>query len=263
MSISSGAVKATAKQALKGNYIRVAIISLILILTWLLCVNLSNLAGLVIGEFASGILNAVLQILFVGPLALGVLKYVWKMLFGITDRPIAVFYWFSDKEIYLKSVKLVCHFVLRIAVWLLILNIPSIFLFILSKGLIYDLLNISPPIWTGSLDYPILLLRNLSFVVVFFLMLKFYMVPLLFVADENIDVNEAFYNSSVISRKSSIDFIGLIFSSAVYVILSFFVLPLPLTMPLLLSYYAVHCRFAVTEYNQHIENSKFTEASFI
>ena len=79
------------------------------------------------------------------------------------------------------------------------------------------------------------------------------MAPLFFVADDNIDANEAMHMSTVISRKTSIDFVYLCFSFIGWLLLSILIVPLIFTLPYMLTSYAVHIRFAVAEYNRHIE----------
>lgn len=263
MSASSSNVKLMAKAILKDNFLKTLIACTILTFSWILSINLAGLLSYVTGMLMAEIISAVMIIFIVLPLSLGVLRYIWRMIFFVCDNPISVFYWFSEKKLYIKAMKFIGHFVLRIAFWFILLNIPSILLYILSKSFVFELLGIATPLWTANLGYYSTFLTNISIAIVFLIMLKFYMAPLLFIGDEDIDVSEAMYTSSVIARKSSVDFVGLIFSSFGLIILSFFVLPLPFTLPFLLSYYVVHTRMAVTEYNQHIENSKFTEAGFI
>ncbi|MBQ6848244.1 MAG: hypothetical protein IJO62_04980 [Clostridia bacterium] len=263
MSVASNVVKQTAKTALKGNFLKAVIASLIVVFTWILSTNLAGLLEIAAGQIAAKILNAAMLLFLLLPTALGLLRYIWRMLFSACDSPISVFYWFSEKSLYLRAMKLMFNIVLRAAIWLLIFNIPSILLFVLSKSSVFELIGMAPPLWTANLGFYPPLLRNISFVVVFFIMLKYYMAPWLIIADENMEVGEAIFKSSVIARKTSFDFLGLILSSLGWIVLSIFILPQPFTLPLILSYVAVHIRFSVAEYNQHIENLKFTEAGFI
>ncbi len=263
MSVGSKVVKLTAKTALKGSFLKVVAASSIFVFGWIVCVSLSELLGIITGEIIATVIFLGLFLFLCLPILLGVVRYVWRMLFSVTDSPIAVFYLFSSKELYVKSLKLIFQFVLKIVFWFLVLNIPSLLLFLLSKSFVFEFFNSTTPVWTANLAYYSRLLLNLTSVIVFFIMLKFYMAPILFVADSNIDVGEAMYLSSVISRKSSTDFIGLLVVNLGWILLSILILPLPFTLPLLLTYYAVHVRFAVAEYNKHIEDSKLGEAGFI
>lgn len=263
MSVGNNVVKITAKTALKGNYLKAFVAGLVPVFAWLLCVNCVGLLSLVTGELIGGLIFGIMAVLLIFPAFLGTLRFIWRILFSAEDSPVSVFYYFSEKTLYMKALKLIIQFVFRILMWLLILNIPSILLYVLSKSFLFEILGTSAPIWTANLGYYSIILRNATFVLVFFIVLKFYMAPLFFVADDNIDINEAMYNSSVISRKTSIDFIGLIFSSVGWLALCILVLPLPFILPLLLAYYAVHIRFSVAEYKDYIEKSSFSEAGFI
>ena len=260
MSISSVAVKETAKERLKNNYANTFVASLSVIFAWLISVNVASILSSVTGDIIAIVISVLLNVFLVAPLSLGLLKYIWKISLGVADGPVAIFYWFSDKKLYIKSLKFILHFVLKLLIWLIVLNIPSFLLFVFSKTFFFELFNIAPPVWTASLDYYSIILRNISFVLVCFIMLKYYMAPVLFIADENANALECMYNSSVISRKTAFDFISLIFNQAPIILLSLLVLPMPFTLPYLLSYYVIHTRFAVEEYNLHIKNIKFENA---
>ncbi len=263
MSVESNAVKTTAKTAIKDRYLRLVASSVLIIFAWILCYNLSALSVAIIGSFGAVSLFVLMLIFLILPLGLGLLRVIWRALFEAEDNLISVFYWFGEKSLYLRALKLIWLFFIRAVIWLLLLNIPSLILGFLSHGFIFELLNRSAPVWTANFGYFSVILRNVSFVLVFFFMLKFYMAPLLMIADENMDVNEAMYISAIISKKSAVDFIGLAVSCFLWIIASMFVLPLPFTLPYLLSFYGVHTRFAVTEYNLHISETATRLEGFI
>ncbi len=260
MSILSAAVKETAKERLKNNYAKTFVASLSVVFAWLISINIASVLSRVTGDVIAVIISVLLNVFLVAPLSLGLLKYIWKISLGVSDGPVAIFYWFSSKSLYVKSLKFILHFVFKLLIWLMVLNIPSFLLFAFSKTFFFELFNIAPPVWTASLDFYSVILRNISFVGVFFIMLKYYMAPVLFIADENANVEECMYNSLVISRKTSFDFISLIFNQLHIVLLTLLVMPMPFTLPYLLSYYVTHTRFAVEEYNLHIKNIKFANA---
>ena len=262
MSVLSSTVKKIAKESLKNNYLKAFVSCLILILAFFLQINIAGLLITVTGDITGVVISALIGVFLVAPLFLGVLKYFYNMTEEAVESPVLVFYWFSEKKLYLKALKFAVLFAVRAAFWLLVLNIPSFLLFAFSKTFFFELLGVAPPVWSGSLEYYVVFLRNISFVAVFFIMLKFYMAPVLFVADDNANVDECMYNSSVISRKSSIDFIGIVFSSSLLILLSLFVLPLPFVLPYLLCYYVTHIKISVEEYNSHIKNNEFTQMGF-
>lgn len=263
MSVGSNAVKATAKTALKEKYLSVVVSSLILIFSWILCLNCAALLMPIVGEITSLAIVVLMLLFLLLPMGLGLLRSVWRLLFGVKDNPLSVFYWFSDKKLYSRSLKLIFQISLRIIFWLMILNLPTLLLHFLSRSFFFEMIGAEVPAWTANFGFFSVILRNVSFVIVFFIMLKYYMAPILVIADENMDVNEAMYTSAVISKKSSIDFISLIFSSILWIIASFLLMPLPFTLPLLLSFYAVHTRFSITEYNLHINEQRTRLEGFI
>ena len=169
------------------------------------------------------------------------------------DSPLYIFYWFSDKELYKKAIKFITFFVVRITFWAILLTVPVLILQTLLDGYIFKLFDIARPVWTANLKYPIIFLQNSMVVAVFLIVLKYYMAPVLFAADDNIDVFEAMHMSRVISKKTAVDFIYLIFSFLGWILVSVLVMPLVFTLPYFVTAYAVHVRFAVAEYNQHIE----------
>ncbi len=255
MSVDCVAIKITAKAALKGNYLRAAAVCCVFLFTGFICQYLSALISLVTGEIIGKIVNVAMGIFIILPIALGMLKYIWRMLFGVKDNPLYVFCWFSSKRSYIKAIKFIFNFLLKLIMWLVILNVPSMLLLLFSKSYVFELFDTSMPIWAGSFEYYSAFLRNIAYILAFFIMLKFYMAPVLFVADEGIDPHEAMYNSSVIARKTSFDFLGLLLSLVLWILLSALVLPLPFTMPLLLTCYAVHTRFSIAEYNGFISQN--------
>ena len=83
-------------------------------------------------------------------------------------------------------------------------------------------------------------------------MLKYYLAPMLIIADENMDVNEAIHMSVVISKNTTLDFVYLAFSMIGWILLSLLFIPLLYTLPLFMMVYLTHCSFAVNEYNERI-----------
>ncbi len=262
MSVGSNVVKITAKTALKGSFLKVVAVCCALVFSFIFTVNVSALLGVVFGDAVAIACAFFLILILVLPMLLGVLRYIWRGIYAKFEKPLSVFYWFSSKELYLKALKFVCTIVFKAVLWLVILNIPSLILTLLSKAFIFELLDLAIPMWTANFSYYSIFLRNISFVLVFFIMLKYYMAPLLFVADDSIDINEAMYTSQIIARKTTIDFLGLVLSYIGWIVLSALILPLPFTLPILLTGYAVHIRFSVAEYNKFADATRGDSVEF-
>lgn len=263
MSVGSNAVKSTAKTALKGNYLELVVSSLFLIFSWILCLNCGAMLMPIVGKIGTYIIAVLMLVFLLLPMSLGLLRIVWRMLFGVCDSTICLFYWFSEGKLYIRALRLIFQIGMRIVFWLAILNLPSLLLFFFSRSYFFEMIGTEVPVWTANFGFFGVILRNVSFVIVFFVMLKYYMAPILVIADENMDVNEAMYTSAVIAKKSSIDFISLIAGSILWIIASFLLMPLPFTLPFLLAFYAVHTRFSIAEYNLHISEQRTRLEGFI
>ena len=113
MSVGSNVVKITAKNALKDNFLKASIACLILVFTWLICVNSAGLLSYAFGNAVAELFFVLLAIFLVLPVFLGVLRYIWRMLHSVTDNPVAVFYWFSEKALYVKAIRFILQYALR------------------------------------------------------------------------------------------------------------------------------------------------------
>lgn len=255
MTAGNRVIKITAKTALKNNMLRSVFSSAILIFCVLICTYVSYLIGIVGGSITSTVFSVLFTVFLNVPLCLGVLRYFWRLLFSAEDNPVSVFYYFSEKALYLKSLKLIFSLILKAFLPALILAVPVIGLWSVSKGLIFELADVSIPLWTANLTYIYTFVRSLAIIVLIIYMLKFYLAPLFIIADENMDIDEALHMSTVISKKTLVDFIYLFFSFLGWILLSLLVIPLIFTLPYMLTAYAVHFRFAVADYNKHIENN--------
>ena len=113
MSVSSAAVKEIAKERLKNNYSKTFVASLGVIFAWLISINIASILSAVTGDIISIIIAVCLNVFLIAPLGLGLLKYIWKISLGVADGPIAIFYWFGNKKLYMKSLKFILNFALR------------------------------------------------------------------------------------------------------------------------------------------------------
>lgn len=255
MAVNSKVVKTTAKTALEGNMLRAIFSSCILIFSFFICYYVSFLVQIISGNIIAKIFNLSLILFLIIPLFLGTLRFFWRLLFSVNDNPVTVFYYFTDKKLYLKTIKLLFAIFIKALPIAALLFLPTFAVWIISQGTVFELIDMSIPSWTASLFNIYIFLRSLSIVILTLFLIKFYISPILFVADENMDVGEAVHISSIISRKSSIDFIYLLFSFLGIIVISVFVIPLVITLPYLLTSLCVHIRFVIAEYNNHIEKS--------
>ncbi|MBR6510281.1 MAG: hypothetical protein IKT38_06725 [Clostridia bacterium] len=253
MTVGTNTIKQTAKSFLSGNFLKTVISSLV----FLFCIWIGVYLSTIITAFCSVLLSKIFLFLFTLfltiPLFFGFLRFSWRLIKESDDKPISVFYYFSHISLYFKVLKLIFIVTLKLLPVAVVLFLPVLFIWVLSQSFIFEMFDISIPLWSRNLTYAILFSRTISNFLLIFISLKYYIAPILFVADENIDVREALYMSYVVSKKTSLDFIFLSFSFIGWIIISLLAFPLPFTLPYFLTAYAVHTDFAITEYNEHIE----------
>ena len=249
---TSSVIKKASKATLKGRWgVSIFVVSILLIV-YFLCSYSAAIFSFFSGDVLANIFLFFLEIFIVYPTFLGALRYFWRMLHDNEDNPIAVFYFFSSKKLYFRSLSLIFNLAFKALLYGLLLNIPVFIVTALSHSVLYEMIGLSMPFWTANLTGVTFILKLISGIALIFVMLKFYLAPMLFVADENMESAEAVHMSSIISKKSSIDFIYLGFSFFGWILLSFLVLPIIFTLPYIAFSYLIHSRFVVSEYNEHI-----------
>lgn len=262
MTGGSKIVKITAKTALKGNMLKSVFAVSIFLFCYFICNYSAGIFSYTGNSTVSYVLFTLMCIFLIAPLFLGLLRFIWRLLFSANDNPIAVFYYLSDKEHYRKAMKFVFQLIFKAIPMVLLIFFPIFLIWIVTQGFFYEILDITIPLWTANLNSLLKILIAFAVVGILFYMLKFYIAPILFVADEEMDVLETLHMSSVISRKASLDFIYLISSFLGWIAISVLVIPLIFTLPYIISSYAVHVRFAVAEYNSHIGSLNSNKGAF-
>ncbi len=259
MKAGNNVIKITALTALKGKYLKTVFSCLILIFSVFIGLFIISLLEIFLPSLITNILGIAYLIFAVSPLFLGTLRYIWRLLFAVNDNPITVFFYFSEKKLYLKALKLFALTLIRIIPLAALVSLPAILARVISMGNVFEHFNLAIPIWAANLSYAYIFLSTIAFVIVILHSLKFYIAPILFVADGNMDVEEAIHMSKVISKKTSLEFLYLIFGFLGWILLSVLVIPLVFVLPYFLASYAVHSRFAIAEYNIHIAKNREEE----
>ena len=257
MSASSRVIKITAKTALKNNLVSAVVVSTAAVLCYFVLQLIASVLNTVIGYTATTVIFFALVFFLLLPVGMGFLRFFWRMLFSAKDNPISVFYYFSDKKLYLKTLKLFGSILLHAVCVGFVLYLPAIAVWLISQSFLYEILGMPIPIWSANLNYVLSFFTTTASAILIFIMIKFYLAPMLFVADDNIDFAEAIHMSKTISKKTSLDFIFLAFSFIGWILLCFLYIPIVFILPYIVTSYLVHSRFAVAEYNKHIsENVK-------
>lgn len=259
MLFSSGSIKGLSKNIFKKNAIILTVSASIVMAVWFVILNCSLLVEVFTTSTAKIISFAIFVFLFFAPLFMGFLRYIWRLVSGVTDNPIALFYYFSDKKLYTKVLKFVFSLGVRAIICYLVFSIPVFVLKIITGTRIYEMLNVPVPMWTFNLSNIGTFLRFLAVVATIVSVLRLYLAPMLFVVDENIDTAEAIHLSTVISKRTTIDFIFLTLSFSGWILLSFLSVPLIFTMPYMTLAYLIHSSAAIDAFNKEISRSGFDD----
>ncbi len=252
MTISNSMIKTIAKNTLKSNFINSVFATAIMMAVWFICYNISAVFSLIAGNTAFVVVFIALNLFAVSPLVMGLIRFFWRLICGQKDNPISVFYYFSDKQNYIKVLRLGFALAVRIAVCYLVFSIPVYVLKLITGTWLYGVLNVSIPIWTANLTNVINFLQFISFTATAFYSLRYYLAPMLLIADENMDTAEAVHLSAVITKRTTLDFIFLGFSFFGWILLSLLAVPLLFTVPYFAVAYLVHCSYAVEGFNEEI-----------
>ena len=253
---SSSIVKNTVKSAFKGKRVPATLASLTVVFAYyLISMLVSGMASVMNNYFellAIGIfvISAVFILL---PLLLGVVRFFWRLTGGADDNPTAVFYYFSSSFLYKRAIKLALLLAFRCACVTVVCLLPYIIVFTLSNTWIYQFLGTEMPLWVAGMTLLESFLQVTGFFVAFILSLRYYLTPVVAVMDDDLLLLEAVHISVMVSHRSVSAFGGLIASLIGWILLSFFVIPLIYTVPLLLGCYVVHGRFALVNYNLSLD----------
>ncbi len=252
MTITSYAVRKTARTALKKNWLNAVIACVAGLFSFILCVYAGSFFAIPAGDTAGNVLQVILAFFLLLPLFLGILRFYWRSLFGVQDNPLIIFYYFTEKRLYLRALKLWGALALRALVIGVLLFLPSWIAQLFAGSVIYDYLHLSIPLWTSNLLYVAQILRAAASVVLLFVMLRYYLSPILLIADEEMQVTEALHLSVLESKTSSLEFLALIGSFIGWGLLSILIFPLVFTLPYFLTACCVHGRFVFARYNKTV-----------
>lgn len=250
----SPVVKKVARDALKQDLLKSVVVCCVALFAFFIVLLTSSLISIFAGRTGYFISMGLMTVLLLAPLFLGVLYYFKRLVFGQKDSALIMFKYFSSAKEYRRSLVLTAILTMRFVFVATILYMPCIIVYTLSSERLYEVLNISMPLWTSSLWALNSFLSVLSAFGTAFVMLKYYLAPFIFIGNDDIDPAEAVNMSTIIAKRSGADFFGLALSFIPWILLSIFVAPLIFTLPYFTASYCVHCRFAITIYNRDVDN---------
>lgn len=248
---TSGYVKRAAKEALKNNWLCAIITGCILTFLVLICILAAELLTSILGV-VSQIIILLFGFTVITPLFLGALKVFWGIFNEVEQNPANIFYYFSSFEKYLKSIKVFIYMFLKVIPLGIVFHIPAVVVWLISQNFTFELFDMATPLWASNLQYIGNFLYFAAAFATYVFSFRYYMAPLLLVVDENMVPLEAINMSSVISKRSALEFVSLIFSSVGWFALGLVIMPLPFVLPYLIMCYIIHVRLVINEYNDYV-----------
>ena len=251
--------KLTAKSAFEGKRVKMLAIGSVLTFSLLMLYPFYILsASFFPFPVIVGFLAAVC-ILFEAPLLLGVIKTLWQELSIGQSEVTEVFYYFSSFHRFKQALKFVCILVFRIAVTSAICLAPAIVISVITYLNVQNAIGFSLPVWLSGLQILGSLLTFVGGAIAFFISLKFFAAPFLFVIDDEGVLDGLFYKATRLSKIGYIEFISLLASFIGWFVLGVFIFPLPFILPYFLTSAVSLCRFTVYQYNKKISVNSFSE----
>jgi uncharacterized membrane protein len=252
MSVSTAKIKLIAKSILKENYISGAIATVIAFSAILLCSNIAAVLGFVFGEVVAVGINSLMWFFVLTPLLFGITRYFWRMCCGVKDNLVCIFYYYSSFQLYFKALQLAFGLFIRVFGCFLIFSIPVVIAKLISGSWLYSVLGVAIPIWTVNFANIINFLIYIAVILTVFSALKFYLAPMILVANEDLTVPQIIRFSAVISNKTYFDYLFFAFSFIGWILLSVLVIPVIFTIPYFIIAYLVYASYAVSSYNEKI-----------
>lgn len=252
MSTSITTIKSKARTALKDKWVVAIIAPLIVLFSFFIIQNAMWLLSMVLDDIAALIL-ILANIVILGPLSLGVIRFFWRLYGGLDEAVGTVFYYFSAFARYRKALRLFLKLTVKYILLTIIFNLPAFCVSVISNVRLYDMFKMPIPMWSQNLTSLSDFLYTLGAVLTLFALIRFYLAPILLIANEELEVDEAIHMSSVISKNTFSDLFYLILSMLHWILLSLLFIPLVFTLPYFIMCYISHSLEAIKAYNEKIQ----------
>ena len=256
------AVKSTVKASLSDKYAAATVAAMSVVFAFMFLFMMTSAVATVFEDLVLlwVIVAVMLCILVINPILLGAVRWFWRATEGGNEGPETVFYYFSSFFRYARSIKCILYLCYKLGGIFLVCLLPYLIVTLLSNSWIYQFLGTEVPLWAAGLVLVQAFLRIAGVFVALAISTRYYLVLAVVVMDDNSLILESAHISSMVSRHSSGALVGLIAALFFWILLSFLVLPLLYTAPLILGCYVVHSRYALVNYNMNLEY--YTEGKY-
>lgn len=252
----SSVVKSTAKASMKGKEISAIIAAMTVVLSLLFLLMLSGgLSVISSGIMGLGVIAvaAVLFLLVFFPVILGSVRYFWRLTGGADDGPAEVFFYFQSLFVWKRAIKAGLFMLFKCFTAMFTCLLPYFIVTVLSNSWIYRFLGTEVPLWVAGLALVQSFLQVVGVFAGLAVISRYYLFAAIVVMDDDMLLLEAMHISVMVSRRSVSAFLALVVALFGWIILSFLALPLLYTAPLFFGCYAVHCRYALVNYNMNLD----------
>lgn len=249
----SAVVKSTARVALKNKWPAASLAALTLVLTAFIFEMLKTTLYFFRPTPVMTIITLVESVFLLCPLFFGVVRYFYRLTAGTQDELDSIFYYFSSFYHYKRILKLTILLLVRLIGITIVAMLPYLIVRLLSGSWLYGMIGTGVPLWTSNLRIIESFFRLAGNLLILLAMLRYYLVPVIVVMDEDLLLLEAVHISCMVAKRSWSSFLGLCVTCAGWIFLSFLVLPLVFTAPFLMACYVIHCRFAIVHYNLSLD----------
>ena len=250
-------VKSTVKASLKGKRIQAAVVSAAVVFAYY---SVYMVTG-VLSSFISGgtgiavIAATVLLLIFLLlPLMFGAIRYFLRLTDGVEDEPLSVFYYFSSFFRYKRAVKCVFWMIFKCLTAIATCMLPFFIVSVLSQSWFYRFVGAEIPFWIRNLSLIEAFLKYVGEISVIAVISRYYLLPAIAIMDDDVLLLEATHISVMISRHTVVRFFSLGLSLIGWLAVGLFGFPSIFTLPIILSCYAVHCRYALVNYNLSLDS---------
>lgn len=210
--------------------------------------NWNRIEAVIIKLSADIIAFAVTLILIV-PLNLGVFRWFWRLTLGADDSVANVFYFFSNRRLYLRSLSFYLLFISRVFLIGFFSFLPAYISEILLNDQFYRLVGIPVPEIINTfyaLPYCLYIVGLVFFIP---LIIRYFPAPVLLFSDEQLSPNQVYRTAAKISSGRKIEYASLILSFFGWLIVSLLGVTIIFTLPYFLATVALYSSFVVNEYN--------------
>lgn len=255
---SSSQIKTKALELLRGKWpyaISATLIPVFFSLIYLIIFDFfHSISGARLINFVLYIPDIVVCLFMFIPLLLGTVRFFTCLNDNQAPQLENVFAYFSCRKMYSRALKISIYVCVKLIIIGFFLFLPSILTDFVASGGFSFLTGNANPIWFGSLWIISLFLRGIAIVFLIIIILKYYMIPYVFVVNDDLSAREAIRLSTKVSAISFSNFSGLFFGLLGWIILSVAVVPIMFTAPYILTCFAVHCKAAAQFHNKIVES---------